>query len=518
MCRELAFSGAVFGPYCVIIIVYSLQCGKKRLIVQKEWKRLTRMPLWNLVFWVSFAGVVVYEVVSVVRSYLETGRLGDVFVPHVDALVLVVLTAAALLELKKRHRHIENSERTLQAMIDNIPYVVWMKDKQGRFVSANKELQNAAGTASVEEVVGKTDFDLWPEAIARHYLHDDEEVMRTKQTKELEELMETDGKHFWMHTFKTPVLDAEGKVIGTVGFSRDITVKKEEEYKLQRFIDLQKDIVILTDGEVLDFANKALLDFFGYETLEAFKKDYQCVCERFVEHENFFHLGKVAPEDAHWIESLQHLKPESRIVSMINCHSEPHAFTVSISTFDTPGLYVVSFTDISGTVIETLNLKQRVLHDKLTGAYNRDYFEHYYSINIERFEKLRKQSAVIFFDIDHFKRVNDTHGHNVGDLVLCGLVDVVKRSSRDDDFLVRWGGEEFLLLAPVETAENAEVLAEHLRKALEAHEFPTVGRVTCSFGVTLCRPGESIVDTVERADRALYKAKSLGRNRVVYEA
>ena len=483
-------------------------------------KSIKKAPLWSLVFWVTFAGIVIYEVVALAGSYHEHGHLHlkDVFLPHVDALLLVLLMAVVLRELKIRHHRIDNSQRALQAMIDNIPYIVWMKDETGRFVCVNKGLLHAADAKSVEEIVGKSDFDLWPEEIARGYIRDDEEVMRSQRTSEKEELMEVEGKRFWMHTFKTAVLDAEGRVIGTVGFSRDITVRKEEQYKLQRFIDLQKDIVILTDGFELDFANRTLLDFFGYESLEAFKADQKCVCDRFVEHDNFFHLGKVAPDDAHWIASLLRLKPELRTVSMIDHENEPHAFTVSINTFDDPGLYVVSFTDISGTVIETLSLKRRVMHDKLTGAYNREYFEHYCRANIDRFDANGKRSAVIFFDIDHFKRINDSYGHNVGDRVLRDLVTTVRHSSRDEDVTVRWGGEEFLVLAAVETLENAASLAEHLRLAIEGYRFPDVGRVTCSFGVTLHRSGEPLVETVERADRALYKAKHLGRNRVEAES
>jgi diguanylate cyclase (GGDEF)-like protein/PAS domain S-box-containing protein len=472
-------------------------------------------PFGIILFWCVFFGTLIYESYSVVMSYLERGSLKAVIVPHIDALVLVILMSMVLWELRMRHRHLDRSMHTLQAMIDNIPYVVWMKDREGRFISVNDGFIRTVGCDSATCALGKSDYDFWPEEIAQNYLYDDEEVMRTLQKKELEEQIVIDGKRLWMHTFKTAVLDSRGEVIGTVGFARDITEKKEEQYKLQQFIDLQKDIVILTDGEILDFANRALLDFFGYDSLDAFKKDYECVCERFVEHENFFHLGKVIPEDTNWIDALQRMKPESRIVSMINCENEPHAFTVSINSFDDTGLYVVSFADISGTVIETMALKSRVLRDKMTGAFNREYFEHYQKIKIEQFASQGRQSALIFFDIDHFKEVNDTYGHNVGDTVLCELVDTVRKFSREDDVIVRWGGEEFLLLIPVNTIEDAQAVAEHIRFQVAQHDFPTVKRVTCSFGVTLYRNGEALIQTVERADQALYDAKGMGRNRVV---
>jgi len=485
------------------------------LFVQYLVKLVKNTPAVILLFWLVFTGTLVYEALAVTKSVLNAGSLQEVIVPHVDALILVVLMFFVMRELGRRHRHLDTSKRSLQAMIDNIPYIVWMKDGEGRFVSVNEGFLKTVGEDSAEAAVGKNDFDFFPEEMARSYLHDDAEAIRSRQKRELEEETLIDGKHYWVHTYKTPVFDAEGGVIGTVGFARDVTVQKEEQYKLQRFIDLQRDILILTDGRELDFANRALLDFFGYDSLAAFKKDYDCICDRFVAHDNFFHLGKVRPQDAHWIETLLSMRPEARTVSMIDADNEAHAFTVSINSFDESDLYVVSFTDISSTVIETLELKSRVLHDNLTGAFNRDYFEHYHALTIEHFASQQKRCAILFFDIDHFKQVNDTYGHNTGDRVLKELVTVVKRFSRQGDVVIRWGGEEFLLLVPAERLHDAEIVAEHIREKVETHSFPGVPNITCSFGVTLYESGEEIRESIERADRALYEAKRQGRNRVI---
>ena len=472
------------------------------------------MPPVILLFWLVFAGTLLYEALAVTGSCLKAGSLHEVIVPHIDALILVTLMFFVMRELNRRHRHLDASKRSLQAMIDNIPYIVWMKDAKGRFVSVNEGFLKTVGKDSAEAAIGKNDFDFFPEKMARSYLRDDAEAIRSRKKKELEEETLVDGKRYWVHTYKTPVFDAEGRVIGTVGFARDVTEQKEEQYKLQRFIDLQRDILILTDGRELDFANRALLEFFGYSSLEAFKEDYDCICDRFVAHDNFFHLGKVRPEDAHWIETLLSVKPEARTVSMLDADNEAHAFTVSINSFDESGLYVVSFTDISSTVIETLELKNRVLHDSLTGAFNRDYFEHYHRLTIEHFATQRKRCAIIFFDIDHFKQVNDTYGHNAGDQVLRELVAIVKRFSRQGDIVVRWGGEEFLLLVPAVHLGEAEVVADHIREKVEVHRFPGVAHISCSFGVTLYEEGEEIGESIERADFALYEAKRQGRNRV----
>lgn len=118
-------------------------------------------------------------------------------------------------------------------------------------------------------------------------------------------------------------------------------------------------------------------------------------------------------------------------------------------------------------------------------------------------------------DIDRFKNVNDTFGHDIGDRVLKHLVSTVKYSIRSEDLLIRWGGEEFLLITETESIETLRRMAEHVRQRVENEPFAVVGKVTCSFGITLHIPNESVDQTLKRADIALYKAKENGRNRVV---
>jgi diguanylate cyclase (GGDEF)-like protein len=122
--------------------------------------------------------------------------------------------------------------------------------------------------------------------------------------------------------------------------------------------------------------------------------------------------------------------------------------------------------------------------------------------------------AVVFVDIDHFKQINDRHGHDAGDEVLRRFATVIRNVVRSSDKLVRWGGEEFLLLCPDTTRDHATTMAEKLRGALPAQAWPHGLRVTSSFGVTSLKPEEDIGAAIKRADGALYVAKANGRNRV----
>jgi diguanylate cyclase (GGDEF)-like protein len=154
--------------------------------------------------------------------------------------------------------------------------------------------------------------------------------------------------------------------------------------------------------------------------------------------------------------------------------------------------------------------------DQLTGAFNRHKFEELAAEELERVGRYDYPLSVVLFDIDHFKKINDTYGHFIGDRVLKELVILLEEHVRQADTIVRWGGEEFLVLAPHTDRQGIEDLSEKLREAVESFSFPEVGRVTISLGATTYRDQESLDRFLSRADEALYDAKTSGRNYAVY--
>ena len=159
-------------------------------------------------------------------------------------------------------------------------------------------------------------------------------------------------------------------------------------------------------------------------------------------------------------------------------------------------------------------LEDAAFSDPLTGAWNRRYFGQVIPAELAKCRRYGLPMAILMMDIDHFKRVNDTFGHRAGDDVLRELAEVMRSQSRISDILIRWGGEEFLMLLPTTTEAGAMELAEKIRKACEQTEIPPVGNVTLSFGVAEYL-GEATEAWIKRADDALYEAKAGGRNRVV---
>ncbi len=152
--------------------------------------------------------------------------------------------------------------------------------------------------------------------------------------------------------------------------------------------------------------------------------------------------------------------------------------------------------------------------DSLTKALRKDAFNEIIGIKIIEAKHVDQPLSIIIFDIDHFKKINDTYGHLVGDTVLQQVSEVVRSNIRESEYFVRWGGEEFIILLPGTGLQGAQMVAEKIRRAIEAKEFDTVGKVTCSFGVTQLLSDDTISSFIERADEALYEAKHGGRNQV----
>ncbi|MBV2134131.1 diguanylate cyclase [Pseudomonas sp. MAP12] len=173
--------------------------------------------------------------------------------------------------------------------------------------------------------------------------------------------------------------------------------------------------------------------------------------------------------------------------------------------------------DISSLKQVEHELRMLTITDPLTGIYNRRYFLDHLGRELARHARTRRGVSLIMLDIDHFKRVNDTWGHDVGDQVLQELCRRIGARLRRLDMFCRFGGEEFIIICPETEHSQALYLAEVLRHLVQDTPFARVGQVTASFGVSSVRPGDSGETLLQRADQALYAAKEHGRNRVCGE-
>jgi diguanylate cyclase (GGDEF)-like protein len=180
--------------------------------------------------------------------------------------------------------------------------------------------------------------------------------------------------------------------------------------------------------------------------------------------------------------------------------------------------------DITGVVVTFLDITERKrteqeIHalattDSLTGIANRRMFLQVLESEILRARRYSTPLTLVMYDIDYFKQVNDTHGHDVGDEVLKGVTELVRTNIRSLDMVARWGGEEFIILTAQSDVHSARAMAEKLRTAIAGWAFEMVGTVTASFGVAVFEPHDDSTSFLKKVDDALYKAKENGRNRV----
>lgn len=163
------------------------------------------------------------------------------------------------------------------------------------------------------------------------------------------------------------------------------------------------------------------------------------------------------------------------------------------------------------TTVEKLEFISQ--HDALTKLHNRSFF-HQIITGESRHLDSHALLSMVMLDIDHFKAINDTYGHTAGDQILIQLANLLQLEIRDTDILARWGGEEFVVLCPGASLDDAVAMCGRMMTAIAAHKFSYTTHISCSFGVAEKQEGETIEACFERADKALYEAKESGRNRI----
>jgi diguanylate cyclase (GGDEF)-like protein len=297
--------------------------------------------------------------------------------------------------------------------------------------------------------------------------------------------------------------------------ARLVMQRRREEARRQLFtylLDINPHLIVSSSRDAVDYANRTFLTFVGQESLDSLLAGAPGLLSE-------VHVGgaRYALDDFSWITALPGLAEHQRTACFSasgEACAQENTFWITTRHFRELDRVVVTFTDITPLERERVQLLYQATTDSLTGVANRYKLTEYIASEHARFRRYGLPLTLIMFDIDHFKQVNDTHGHPAGDTVLAELAGMVLRAVRDTDILGRWGGEEFMLLAPISTKDDGLEFAERLRAMVESAAFPGDIRITVSFGVAELAPDESVDSLLRRVDEALYKAKRNGRNRV----
>jgi diguanylate cyclase (GGDEF)-like protein len=295
-------------------------------------------------------------------------------------------------------------------------------------------------------------------------------------------------------------------------------------------LNAQASIVLLTNGEKVVKANRTFLNFFNVENIEKFTQEHECICDFFEYEEGKGYIQRDM-DGVNWADYIAENTHEYHKVKMKN-----KVFHVNVTKFKLLDIekYVVVFDDMTKEIesqkklkenlkqIEILNkkLKEQAILDPLTKILNRRGIQEHFGDLFESSKRDALPISLIMFDIDFFKKVNDTYGHEKGDDVLVDISSALKKVSRQSDLYGRFGGEEFIVIMPQSDSDEALCGAERLREYIEKNKLGGIN-ITISCGVYTEVPTnkdsskELLEKMLIKADTALYKAKQTGRNKVV---
>lgn len=413
----------------------------------------------------------------------------------------------------------ERSAKLLNDFMDATDDLIFYKDLEFKYIGCNKAFAKF-GQKTKPEILGKTDFELFDEKRAKMFRDTDLEVVNIGKTVTYCYWTKYDDeKEIYLSVKKAPLRDKEGKIIGLFGISRDTTEQKnlEESMQLQKeylqaILNMQESMLVITnDGKNVIEANRSFLEFYGIESAPEFEKKYKSVSDLFLKKEGYL------PKIKNWFETLVSTKDADLKVSMQKAgrtEDEPRSFLLKVEKFNQDDYHLISFTDITNMEKRSKSLELLASTDPLTKIYNRMRFGHLMEAEIAKAHKIKKPLSLVVIDIDYFKKINDTYGHQVGDDTLVTVVEIIKSKIRSSDIFGRWGGEEFVLLLVGANLEIAATRAETFRLAVEEHDFGFSNKITSSFGVSCLKEGDTMESFIKRADEALYAAKGNGRNRV----
>lgn len=303
------------------------------------------------------------------------------------------------------------------------------------------------------------------------------------------------------------LLDALEYIALTIWQGKEID---DKNHFIQSVMDISPQFLMVTEDSKISYMNKSFLNFLGFNSLEEMVSSNKTIDDFLVVKSNEFYKNKIFEE---WIEEIFIHPDIDYVMNMKSAVDPDEIYTYLVRVNEIPDRrYLFSFSDITLVEIIKLLYHELAIKDSLTRIYNRRKFLSELEREIERSKRYKHKLSLIMFDIDYFKQINDTYGHQVGDNALQEIVRVALDSIRQQDILGRYGGEEFMIFLPETPANKTTEIAERLRHKIESFQFKHFGNLTCSFGVTEYNAGESLDDLIKRVDEALYIAKDSGRN------
>ena len=456
---------------------------------------------------------------------IEDDRRGDEIGEMARAMLVFRDNLRRIAQAEERLKNdavLRRKEGYQRALLDNFPFMVWLKDAESRFLAVNRVLAEGCGASDPEALVGKSDHDILPRELADRYVADDRAVIASRRRKTVEEEIVSHGERKWIETFKAPLLDEKGEVLGTVGFARDITERKQADAELRvaaAVFESQVGMLVTDAGGVILSVNRAFTEITGYSIEDAVGQTPRML--KSGRHDAAFYAAMWGDlkRCGRWQGEVWDKRKNGEIY--------PKWLTITAVKGEDGAVthYVATHTDITDRKAAEEQIHNLAFLDPLTELPNRrlllDHLRHALAVRARG----GREGALLFIDLDHFKTLNDTLGHDMGDRLLREVAQRLTACVREGDTVARLGGDEFVVMLEDlsvhtrEAAAQAEAVGEKILATLSrpyelsGHEHHS----TPSIGITLFGSQRTgIEEVLKRADVAMYQAKLAGRNTICF--
>lgn len=475
---------------------------------------------------------------------------------------MVRITLFDISAMKQADFELRQKEAYQRSLLDNFPFMVWLKDKESRFLTVNQAFLHACGASSLEQVVGKTDLDFWTPDLADMYRKQDKAVMLGREPKTVDEIIEVEGNRLWFETYKSPVIVGD-KVVGTVGFARDISDQRRmsnyEQFRshMLELVVREENLQVVLDSIVsgLEQINPAmfcLIALLDEKTKQLHIASALSLPDGFVKALDGMKIGmgvgslgtaaftkqRVIIEDVTTHPYASKKRDIANQYGIGSSWAEPiigskgnvlGTFGIYHQSAKTPDEFDITLIEQSARLIsialerhESISkIAHLAYYDDVTGLPNRRFLFEHLKRSMASDRVSGNNSALMYLDLDQFKTINDSRGHDVGDMVLLEVANRLRANLHAADTIARVGGDEFVILLEglsgelVEAVKQIEMVIARVLKALNKPFSISKQKyhISASVGITLF--GQSKLDgeeILQQADIAMFQAKKAGRN------
>lgn len=426
---------------------------------------------------------------------------------------------------KRTEAELSHEKSFLKTLIQTIPDLIWLKNPDGIYLACNTRFEDFFG-AKEKEIVGKSDYDFVDKELADFFRFYDKKAIDSKKTSVNEKKVSfaSDGHTEMLQTTKVPMYNAQNKLLGILGIARDITQQQELYKKLkferdyfETYLDTVEAMIISLDttGKIL-LVNRKTCELLGYTQDELIGENWFEKCLLQPEGINkvypfFLKILKNNTEGTEYFEnSVKTKSGEDKLIAWHNSYIRDDNGKI-ISTLS-------AGEDITERQKQQRHLEYIAHYDALTGLPNRVLLSDRIQQAMVQTNRHNLSIAVVYLDLDKFKFINDTYGHDYGDKFLASMAENMKATLRDGDTIARLGGDEFVaVLLDLKSHEDSLATIKRLLHECSREILinGTQMQVTASLGVTFFDKGDDLDadQLLRQSDQAMYQAKLLGKNR-----